>query len=66
MDYTPPLCIACHYRLPMTWTNKNEMYKMLTAAGWKLNPAICPVCRRKKWLAENKWKASAPTADFRS
>lgn len=66
MDYTPPLCTACHYRLPMTWTSVTEMYKMLTAAGWSLSPAVCPQCRRKKWLEENKRKVSAQTAVFKS
>ena len=60
MDYNPPLCTACHYRLPMTWTNKNEMYKMLTVAGWKLHPAICPECRRKK-MARGKQMESICT-----
>lgn len=66
MDYKPPLCTACQYRLPMTWTSVTEMYEMMWKAGWSLSPAVCPQCRRKKWLAENKRKASAPTVDSRS
>lgn len=63
MDNKPPPCTVCGYRLPMTWTNVNEMYKIMTAAGWSLSPAVCPQCRRKKWLQESKRKVSASTAD---
>lgn len=65
MDYKPPSCTACSYQLPMTWTSVAEMYKMMTAAGWSLSPAVCPQCRRKKWLQESIRKASASTVDSR-
>lgn len=50
MDYKPPACSRCGYRLPMTWIYKTEMYTMMRIAGWRLGPVLCPDCRRKeKW-----------------
>lgn len=65
MDYKPPSCTACAYRLPMTWTSVREMHYMMESAGWSLSPALCPKCRRKRWQEENKRKASAITAAFK-
>jgi DNA-directed RNA polymerase subunit RPC12/RpoP len=48
MDYKPPACSRCGYRLPMTWIYKTEMYTMMRTAGWRLGPVLCPDCRRKR------------------
>ena len=50
MDIKPPACNSCGYALPVTWTSKIEMGKVMTAVGWELDPPICPTCRRKSWL----------------
>lgn len=63
MDYKPPACIRCGYALPMTWTNKQEMAKMMTAAGWTLAPAVCTECRRKEWQKERLRSIFATAAD---
>ena len=55
MDYKPPACSRCGYRLPMTWMYKSEMARVMRAAGWKLSPVLCPDCRRKeKWQHPEK------------
>ena len=55
MDYKPPACSRCGYRLPMTWMYKSEMIRVMRAAGWRLGPVLCPDCRRKeKWQHPEK------------
>lgn len=49
MDYHAPTCSRCSYRLPVTWTDPDEMRLVLECVGWRLDPAVCPECRRKLW-----------------
>ena len=47
VDYTIKPCTLCRYSLPVTWTDRDEMTRILRSLGWYIGDEIyCPFCWR--------------------